>query len=237
MSVNECIADPTIKQDHIHHETRIGHAEYIDNDNIFFSTLSRSSMSIDYPIGIHYPDWYFPLKLKLMISPSLLSSFIVRCRLLSYFSIHSIQTNILKISNYQIQITHNTYHRKSYSDIDFNIKINQTNKTNQNNIFEIDLATITLKINSTNFYKLNSEKSNPISFIDWFILPNNSIDIIEPILRIPIHIQYDNIQTIVGLTDFTSLINTAMLSMQVQQFPLKVLAVNYSGYVMFRSYR
>jgi hypothetical protein len=52
----------------------------------------------------------------------------------------------------------------------------------------------------------------------------------QPILRVPIHIQYDDIQTIVALTDFTSLINTAMLSNQIQQFPLKILAVNHSGY-------
>ncbi|CAF0967441.1 unnamed protein product [Rotaria sordida] len=228
-SINECISDHTPKQDHIHHETRIGHAEYIDNDNILFSTITRSSISIDYPIGIHYPDWYFPLKLKLIISSSFLSSFIIRCRLLSYFSIYLIQTNILKISNYHIQINHNIYHRESLSDIDFNIKINHINKTYQNHIFEIDIATIMLRINSTNLYEINQYNSNSILFIDWFLLSNNSFHNNEPILRVPIHVQYDDIQTIVALTDFTSLINTAMLSMQTQQFPLKILAVNYSG--------
>ncbi|CAF2892626.1 unnamed protein product [Rotaria sp. Silwood2] len=229
ISINECISDHTPKQDHIHHETRIGHVEYIDNDNILFSTITRSSISIDYPIGIHYPDWYFPLKLKLIISSSFLSSFIIRCRLLSYFSIYLIQTNILKISNYHIQINHNIHHRESSSDIDFSIKINQRNTTNQNDIFEIDVATIMLKINSTNLYKINQHNSNFILFIDWFILSNSSSHNNEPILRVPIHVQYDDIQTIVALTDFTSLINTAMLSMQIQQFPLTILAVNYSG--------
>ncbi|CAF3695704.1 unnamed protein product [Rotaria socialis] len=229
VSIDECISDHTPKQDHIHHETRIGHAEYIDNDNIYFSTITRSSISIDYPIGIHYLDWYFPLKLKLIISSSLLPSFVLRCRLLSHFSIHLIQTNILKISNYNIQLNHNVYHRASTSDIDFNIKINQINKTSQINTFEIDLATITLKINSTNIKKINQENFNSVSFIDWFLLSTASFNNTESILRVPIQIKYDDIQTIVGLTDFTSLINTAMLSMQIQQFPLTILAVNHSG--------
>ena len=152
-----------------------------------------------------------------MISSLILPSFIIRCRLTSNFSIHSIQTNILKISNNSIQINHYIHHRQSISDIDFNITIN---KTNQNNIFEIDLATIILKINST----------NSILSINWFFLSsNNSFNSNQPILQIPIHVQYDNIQTIVALTDFTSLINTAMLSMQTQQYPLKILAVNHSG--------
>jgi hypothetical protein len=144
-----------------------------------------------------------------MISSSILPSFIIRCRLTSDFSIHSIQ-----ISNNYIQINHYIHHRQSISDIDFNITIN---KTNQNNIFEIDLATIILKINST----------NSILPINWYLLSSNNSN--QSILQIPIHVQYDNIQTIVALTDFTSLINTAMLSMQTQQYPLKILAVNHSG--------
>jgi len=74
---------------------------------------------------------------------------------------YSIQTNILKISNNSIQINHKTFHRQSFTDIDFNITIN---KTNLNHIFEIDIATIILKINSIN--------SN--SFIDCFLLSTNS---------------------------------------------------------------
>jgi hypothetical protein len=157
-----------------------------------------------------------------MISSSILSSFTIRCRLTSDFSIYSIQTNILKISNISIQINHNIHHQQSLSDIDFNITIN---KTNQNDIFQIDLATIMLTINSTNLQKTKS--------IDWFILSNTSSETNQSILRIPIQVQHDNIQTIVALTDYTSLINTAMLSMQTQQFPLKILAVNHSGYEIF----
>ncbi len=226
--MNECISDHTPKQDHIHHETRIGHVEYIDHDNILFSTITRSSISIDYPTGLHYPNWYFPLKLKLILSSSsVFSSFIIRCRLTSDFSIHLIQTNILKISDYYIQINHQISHRQSISDIDFNITINQINQVNPNPLFEIDLATIMLTINSTNFSQQNS---NSVLFIDWFILSNSSVNSNETILRVPIHVQFDDIQTIVALTDFTSLINTAMLSMQIQQFPLKILVVNHSGY-------
>jgi len=203
--------------------------EYIDNDNILFSTITRSSISIDYPTGIHYINWYFPLKLKLILSSSsIFSSSLIRCRLTSYFSIYLIQINILKISNYYIQINHNISHQDSISDIDFNITINQINQTNEkNHLFEFDLATIMLNINSTN---ISHDNSNSVVFIDWFILSNSSFNSDEPILRVPIHIQYDDIQTIVALTDFTSLINTAMLSMQIQQFPLKILAVNHSGY-------
>ncbi len=152
----------------------------------------------------------------------------------SSFSIYSIQTNILKISNYHIQINHKIFHRQSISDIDFNITIKQINKTNENNIVEIDLATIMLAINSTDLYKNIQYNSNSVLMIDWFILSNNSLDSQEPILRVPIHVQYDHIQTIVALTDFTSLINIAMLTMQIQQFPLKILAVNHSGCGIFR---
>jgi transmembrane protein 132 len=227
-SFNECISNHSPKQNHIHHETRIGHVEYIDNDNILFSTINHSSISIDYPTGIHYSNWYFPLKLKLILSSSssLVSSFIIRCRLKSYFSIYSIQTNILKITNYFIQINHKIHPRSSLSDIDFNLTINQINKTNSNSLFEIDLATLLLSINSTNLHQNNS---NSYLFIDWFILSNNSVHSHDPILQVPIYVQSDDIQTIVPITDFTSLINTAMLSMQIQQFPLKILAINYSG--------
>jgi hypothetical protein len=138
--------------------------------------------------------------------------------------------NILKLFNYFIQINHNISSRQSISDIDFNITINQINKTNQNDIYEIDLSTIMLTINSTNFYQNNS---NSVLYIDWFIISNNSFDSNKPILQIPIQIQYDDIQVIVALTDFTRLINTAMLSMQTEQFPLKILAVNHSGYGIF----
>ncbi|CAF0760251.1 unnamed protein product [Adineta steineri] len=231
-TINECISDHTPKQGHIHQETRIGHAEYIDNDNIIFSTITRSSILVDYPSGIHYPNWYFPLKLKLILSSTNYSSFIIRCRLTPYFTINSIQTNILKISNYFIQINQTVLNRQSITDIDFNITINQTNKLHEHNLIEIDLATILLTINSTYLYKnTNQYNSNSILFIDWFILLNNSVDYKEPIFRVPIHVQYDNIQTIVAITDFTSLINIAMLSMQIQQFPIKILAVNYSGSV------
>lgn len=226
-SYNECVSDSLSKQDHIHHETRIGYVEYLNDDNILFSTARHSFISIDYPIGIHYPNWYFPLKLKLIHSTvSIYSSFIIRCRLKLDFSIHEIQTNIHNISNYKIHITNNVIPSKTFHDIDFNITIKQLNQTNDKNFFEIDLATILLKINSK---KLTQYQMNSIVSIDWFILTNSSLNSNQTSLKIPIHIQYDDIQTIVGLTDYTNLINTAMLSMQIQKFPLKILAVNYSG--------
>lgn len=226
-SLNQCISDSTPKQNHIHHETRIGHVEYLDNNNILFSTITQSFISIDYPIGIHYPNWYFPLKLKLIHSSlTIYSSFIIRCHLTSDFSIHLIQTNIPKLLNYNIYINHNISYQNFSTDIDFNITTKQINQTNEKNLFEIDLATIMLKINTKN---LSQYQANSIESIHWFILTNNSSNSNQSILQIPIHIQYDDIQTIVGLTDFTSLINTAMLSMQIEKFPLKILAINHSG--------
>ena len=83
-----------------------------------------------------------------------------------------------------------------------------------------------LFINSTNATNINSN-----FLIDWWILSNHSMQNNSdlPILQIPIHIQFDDIQSIVPLTDHTRLINTAMLSMQIQKYPLKILAVNHSG--------
>lgn len=188
--------------------------------------MTHSSIAIDYPNGIHHFNWYFPLKLKLILSSiSHLPSSIIRCRLKSYFSIHSIQTNIPKISNYVIQISHEISPRLSFVDIDFNLTINRTNSDSPS--FEIDLATIILFINITNSSEINSDS---IYSIDWWILSNTSSDDSDPpILQIPIQIQSDDLQTIVTLTDYTSLINTAMLSMQIQRFPLRILAVNHSG--------
>ncbi|UJR25351.1 hypothetical protein I4U23_006701 [Adineta vaga] len=215
--VNDCLADSTPNQDHSHQETRIGHSEYLDNDNIIFSTITRSSISIDYPQGIHYANWYFPLKLKLILSSSTPSSILLRSRITSHFSIYSIQ-------KHHFQLNHTLSNRTTSTDIDFHITINRTNKSEQKTSIEIDLATLTLIINST-----KQSKSNSIFYIDFFLLSNKSSDTKESIFRIPIHVQYDDTQTIVALTDFTSLINIAMLSMQMQQFSLKILAVNYSG--------
>lgn len=166
------------------------------------------------------------MKLKLILSSiTHLPASIIRCRLKPYFSIHSIQTNIPKISNYVIQITHQISSRSSFVDIDFNLTINRTDSNPSS--FEIDLATIILFINTTNLSEINS---NTIYSIDWWILSNTSSNHSDPpILQIPIQIQSDDLQTIVALTDYTSLINTAMLSMQIQKFPLKILAVNHSG--------
>ena len=186
--------------------------------------MSRSSISINYPNGIHYSNWFVPLKFKYLHSSSTkYSTFIIRCQLIKDFLIHSIQTNILQIANYSIQINHQLSEQNYHTDIDFNLTIKQLNETQENQLIEIDLATIILRINTTHFSPL---KTDSIRFIDWFILANHSQ---EPILRIPIHVQPDQIQTIVALTDFTSLINTAMLSMQNQQLLLRILAVNHSG--------
>ncbi|CAF0864856.1 unnamed protein product [Adineta ricciae] len=224
-TANDCLADHTPRQSHIHQETRIGHSEYLDNDNIMFTTITRSSVAVDYPYGVHYANWHFPLKLKLFLSSTVPSSFIIRCRLLSHFSILSIRKHNLKLANYDIQLNQTLSNRSASTiDIDFHVHINRTNKIEQKSSVEIDLASLTVLINSTKQLKPSS-----IFYIDWFLLSNKSFDTKEPIFRVPIQVQYDDIQTIVALTDFTSLINIAMLTMQIQQFPLKILAVNHSG--------
>ena len=202
---------------------RIGHAEYIDYDHQFISTSSRSSISIDYPNGVHYPSWFIPLKLKLIVSSSLSSSFIIRCRFKSVLSVSSIQTNVIELLNHYIQIED----RQNGSQIDFHLIINQANL---HDVFEVDLATIIFTINGTELNSSSTKDFNHIYSVDWFLISNNSlIDPNEPLLRTPIHIEFDDIQTIVALTDFTRLINTAMLSMQAERYPLRILSVNFSG--------
>lgn len=202
---------------------RIGHAEYIDYDYQFISTSSRSSISVDYPVGIHYPHWFVPLKLKMILSSSLSSSFIIRCRFDSVFLLSSIKTNIIDLLNSYIQINHQSY--SNY--IDFHILINQANLKD---VYEIDLSTIILKINDTH---LNNDATKNLSqdySIRWFLLMNSSLfNESDPLIQTQIHIELDDIQTIVGLTDFTRLINTAMLSMQTERYPLRIVSVNYSG--------
>ena len=220
-SSNDCLLDHLPQQDHIHHEVRIGHAEFLDYDHLFISTLSRSSISIDYPNGLHYPGWFIPLKLKLTLTStsSLGSSLLIRCHFASILSVYSIQTNVLQLLNHYIQIDH----RQSTSTIDFQLTMNEINT---NNAFEVDLATVIFTINGTSLPKPDLMQSNSIFHIDWFLQASNQS---EPLIRVPIQIQLDDIQTIVALTDYTRLINTAMLSMQIEQYPLKILAVNHSG--------
>ena len=184
--------------------------------------MSRSSVSIDYSTGVHYPGWFFLMKLKLILSSTLAPSFIIRGRLPTHLSVHSIQTNIPKIANSYIQILY----RQSSSDIDFNVTINQTSR---NDAFEIDLATIVLVVNATNVDRTNPTTTNILSSIDWFLLSSTASYPTEPILRVPVQVHSDDIQTIVALHDHTRLINTAILSMQAEQYPLRILAVNYSG--------
>ena len=215
MSSDACTIDSVGRQDHLHHEIRIGYAEFNDQDPLALATLSRPPLSIEYPTGVHYPDWFIPLKLKLSVSSSLASSLTIRCRLLpSSLRLHSVQSNVLNLLDHYIQIEH----RQTASTLDFHVLINQVPPKET---FEIDLATIIFTVNATTAHQTIS--------IDWFLSHNQTNDMNEPLLRIPIQIQNDDIQTIVALTDFTRLINTAMLSMQIEQYPLQVLAVNYSG--------
>ncbi|CAF2513257.1 unnamed protein product [Rotaria sp. Silwood2] len=119
ISINECISDHTPKQDHIHHETRIGHVEYIDNDNILFSTITRSSISIDYPIGIHYPD----CRLKLGQQ---------QCTDDRSFSQNDLSCEIIIVSN-NIHSFNNNLHSSSYDKTN-NYVILKNNNNNNNNI-------------------------------------------------------------------------------------------------------
>ena len=160
-----------------------------------------------------------------MLSSSSPSSLLIRCRFTSHLSIHVVDATIPKISSTPIRLHHNTSTRQSLTDIDFHLTINRTAPIDAKHSREIDLATINLFINST-----DPRDSHPsVLFIDWFLLSNKSSDPKEPLFRTPVHVQYDDIQTIVALTDYSSLINIAMLSMQIQQFPLRILAVNHSG--------
>ena len=223
-SSKDCVLDHLTQQDHIHHEVRIGHAEFLDYDHLFISTLSRSSISIDYPNSVHYPGWFIPLKLKLILSSAspLGSSLVVRCQFPSILSVYSVQTNVLQLLNHYIQIDH----RQSASTIDFHLTINQANA---NNAFEVDLATLMFTINGTSLPNSDPIQSNSIFSVDWFLLSSSASNESEPQIRVPIQIQLDDIQTIVALTDYSRLINTAMLSMRIEQYPLKILAVNHSG--------
>jgi hypothetical protein len=223
-SSNECIVDHSTQQSHIHHETRIGHAEYIDYDHLFISSVSRSPISIDYPNGIHYSGWSVPLKLKLILaSTSFAPNFVIRCHRTALLSVTSIQTNILNLLSHYIQIDH----RQSDAFIDFHVTNNQIQSKT---LVEIDLATIIFTINTAQQLTSNDMiKTNMIVSVDWFLLSNGTSNETEPIVRVPIQVRFDDIQSIVALTDFTRLINTAMLSMQIERYPLKILAVNHSG--------
>ncbi|CAF1568971.1 unnamed protein product, partial [Didymodactylos carnosus] len=73
----------------------------------------------------------------------------------------------------------------------------------------------------------------------WFvILPSSTNDSLlnetqndVPLFRVPINVRIDDIQTIVAITDTTLAFNTAILSATTVQYPLRILSVNYSGFI------